>query len=134
MRAGYRGAADLMDAASGGVAVLVPLIIGVFAVGLLLAGLVWVARRNRAVADDAALWTGRDYRCPRCAQPMQQGWVMLGKGAIWTDRGSGRPGLFAHIGSALPNTISLHLRPAANMAWRCEACQLLLVDHEKLVH
>jgi hypothetical protein len=123
-----------MDAGSGSAVVLVPLTIGITALGLLLAGLVWVARRNRAVNDHPILWNGRDYRCPRCAQPMQQGWVMLGKGAIWTDRGAGRPGLFAHIGSALPNTISLHLRPAANMAWRCAPCQLLLVDHEKLVH
>ncbi|WP_373509765.1 PF20097 family protein [Thiocapsa sp.] len=79
------------------------------------------------------LWSGRSYACPDCATAMEAGWVMLGKGAIWSSREKGPPGPFAHIGSALPNTISLSLRPAANMAWRCPSCRLLLIDHSKLV-
>lgn len=58
---------------------------------------------------------------------------MLGKGAIWSPRDGGRPGTFSHIGQALPNTISMRLPPAANMAWRCLDCQMLLIDHDKLV-
>jgi hypothetical protein len=30
--------------------------------------------------------------------------------------------------------ISMHVMPAANMAWHCDRCRLLLVDHDKLVH
>ena len=81
----------------------------------------------------AELWSGRRYACPDCGTAMEAGWVMLGKGAIWSSRAKGPPGTFAHIGSALPNTISLSLRPAANMAWRCTSCRLLLIDHSKLM-
>ena len=115
-------------------AVLMAAGLGVAATGLLLALVVWIRRHHRAVPDDAALWQGRDYPCPGCGAAMTQGWVMLGKGAIFATRGQGRPGLFAHIGSALPNTIGMHMRPAANMAWHCDECRLLLLDHDKLVH
>jgi len=111
----------------------VALIIALLAIGTLLALVYWVGRRNRVVADDPALWSGRDYPCPQCGAPMRQGWVMLGKGAIWSERAAGRPGAFAHIGQALPNTISMQLKPAANMAWRCDACRILTIDHDKLV-
>lgn len=107
--------------------------IGVIALLVLLAMVRFLARRNRTVAEGPVLWEGRDYRCPTCGGTMEQGWVLLGKGAIWSPRGRGRPGTFSHIGSALENTISLSLRPAANMAWRCSACRMLLVDHSKLV-
>jgi hypothetical protein len=88
---------------------------------------------TRETLPTPELWAGRSYRCPQCSAEMQAGWVMLGKGAIWSSREKGPPGAFAHIGSALPNTISLSLRPAANMAWRCSRCELLLIDHGKLV-
>lgn len=114
--------------------------------GLLLAGSVailglilvlvlvrWIQRRNREVEATSRLWEGRDYRCPNCREPMSPGWVMLGRGAIWADRGAGPPGAFSTIAAALPNTLSLSLRPAGNQAWRCPGCQMLLVDHARLV-
>lgn len=64
---------------------------------------------------------------------MKPGWVLLGKGAIWTDRAAGRPGTFAHLGNVLPNTLGMRLKPAANMAWRCDDCRMLTIDHDKLV-
>ncbi|MCU0835722.1 MAG: hypothetical protein MUC77_15015 [Chromatiaceae bacterium] len=76
---------------------------------------------------------GRRTLSVRDSAPMDPGWVMLGKGAIWSKRSAGRPGTFSHIGNALENTISLSIPPAANMAWRCERCRLLLIDHGKLV-
>jgi predicted RNA-binding Zn-ribbon protein involved in translation (DUF1610 family) len=107
--------------------------LALLAIATLLALVYWVGRRNRSVNDDPALWNGRDYPCPECGAPMQQGWVLLGKGAIWSERAAGRPGAFSHIGQALPNTISMRLKPAANMAWRCDACRILTVDYDKLV-
>jgi hypothetical protein len=92
-----------------------------------------IDRKSTKVADRVALWNERDYLCPACGEPMEQGWVMLGKGAIWSQRSKGKPGIFSSIGSALDNTISLSLRPASNMAWRCSDCRLLVVDHSKLV-
>lgn len=109
---------------------------GLVAIAALVFLLVLVRRirgRTLSVRDEPGLWVGRDYACPDCRAPMDQGWVMLGKGAIWSQRSAGRPGTFSHIGSALENTISLSIPPAANMAWRCERCRLLLVDHGKLV-
>jgi hypothetical protein len=64
---------------------------------------------------------------------MSPGWVMLGRGAIWADRENGPPGAFITIAAALPNTLSLSLRPASNQAWRCPGCQMLLLDHSRLV-
>ena len=114
--------------------------------GLLLAGFVAILglilllvlvrsiqRRSREVGATPGLWDGRDYRCPNCREPMSPGWVMLGRGAIWADRENGPPGAFSTIAAALPNTLSLSLRPAANQAWRCPGCQMLLLDHSRLV-
>jgi predicted RNA-binding Zn-ribbon protein involved in translation (DUF1610 family) len=102
-----------------------------------LVALLWIVRRmqrkTRTVAEAPGLWDRRDYRCPQCGAPMEEGWVMLGRGAIWSARRMGRPGTFAHIGVALENTVSLALPPAANTAWRCPTCRLLLVDYDKLV-
>lgn len=92
-----------------------------------------IDRRNRRVPDSPQLWDGRDYRCPQCSAILEQGWVLLGKGAIWAPRGRGRPGTFSHIGAALENTISLSMRPGVNMGWHCAACRILILDHDKLV-
>lgn len=111
-----------------------PGLVAIAALLVLWAMLRQVARRNRSEPESPALWDGRDYCCPTCGAPMRPGWVLLGRGAIWSPRARGRPGSLATIGAALPNTISLRLRPAANMAWRCERCQLLLMDHSRLIH
>jgi hypothetical protein len=107
-----------------------------FAIAVLLL-LWWLVRRlqreNRSEPERPDLWDGREYACPHCGGAMEPGWVLLGKGAIWSDRGKGRPGTFAHIGRSLPNTLSLSLPPAANMAWRCGSCQMLLIDHSRLI-
>ena len=109
---------------------------GAIAIGALV--LLWMLVRHlqgrtRTLPASPALWEGRDYPCPDCGARMEPGWLLLGKGAIWSPRDRGQPGTFAHIGQALPNTISLSLKPACNMGWRCTDCQLLLVDHSKLV-
>ncbi|MGB5833816.1 MAG: PF20097 family protein [Thiohalocapsa sp.] len=111
----------------------IALSIGLLAIGLVVGLAFGIGRRNRTVADIPALWDGRDYHCPQCGAPMDQGWTLLGKGAIWTDRISGRLGTFAHIGKVLPNTLSMQLKPAANMAWRCIACRILTIDYDKMV-
>jgi hypothetical protein len=92
-----------------------------------------VSRRNTVVADDPRLWLERERRCPDCDQPMAQGYVLAGKGLIWRPRAGKGPGTFAHIGQALPNTMSFGLPPALNMAWRCEACGLIMLDLSKMV-
>jgi hypothetical protein len=117
--------------------VAVPIIAGLTAVVALLA-LLWIVHRinrhNHSRPEDPGLWVGHDYRCPDCGEPMAPGWVLLGKGAIWRERHLGRPGGLSPISRALPNTLSLRLRPAANMAWHCDRCRMLLLDHSTLVH
>jgi len=104
---------------------------------VVLLGLYWALRRMRkrtTVVDfSAQLWDRKNYRCPECGCSMIQGWALAGKGIIWRPRGQAAPGALAHIGQALKNTLSLAARPELNMAWRCEACSLVLVDHAKLV-
>jgi hypothetical protein len=93
----------------------------------------WFRKRQREVDASPGLWSGRDYRCPGCGAPMVQGWVMLGRGAIWSSRGQPMPGGLSVVTRALPNTLSFSLRPGCNQAWRCTDCHLLALDHSRLV-
>ncbi|MEJ2509757.1 MAG: PF20097 family protein [Gammaproteobacteria bacterium] len=92
-----------------------------------------LARTTRVVQGRDAELDRPERRCPACGQTMAQGYVMAGRGLIWGERHRKTPGTFAHIGQSLANTISLTLPPALNMAWRCEPCALVLVDHSKMV-
>lgn len=107
--------------------------IAVIALLLLLLVVRSTARRNREIAESAGLWTERGYQCPGCGSQMSEGWIMAGRGLIWSDRDRGMPGPFSNIMGALPNTISMSIRPASNQSWRCPRCQLVLVDHSRLV-
>ena len=108
-------------------------VVAILALLLLLVLVRIIPRRSQEVASTPALWEGRDYRCPGCRGQLEPGRVMRGRGAVWRDRAQGPPGAFSTIAGAFPNTLSLSLRPAANQAWRCHRCQLLLVDHSRLV-
>jgi len=117
--------ADALLAVTAGLAVVV--LMGLY-------GALRRMRRRATVVDfSSQLWDRKDYRCPECGCSMTQGWALAGKGIIWRSRGQAAPGALAHIGQALKNTLSLAARPELNMAWRCEACRLVLVDHAKLV-
>jgi hypothetical protein len=112
-----------------------------FTILALVAALLWalyvglrkIAKRNTNVPDHEDLWTGKDYRCPACQSPLEQGFAHAGKGIVWRSRLEKKPGTFAHIGQVLDNTLSLRLPPALNMAWHCSNCSLLLLDHSRLV-
>lgn len=51
----------------------------------------------------------------------------------WQDGATVKPGLFANFGSVLENTLSFSLPPAWNMAWRCRASGLVVLDHSRLI-
>jgi predicted RNA-binding Zn-ribbon protein involved in translation (DUF1610 family) len=91
-------------------------------------------RNNRTVREHDRLWRDRLYTCPSCGALMVQGWAQLGRGIVWAQRRRGRPGGLSSIGDTLPNTQSMHLRMASNMAWRCPKCALVLIDHKKMVN
>ncbi len=92
-----------------------------------------ITRNNVNVEESGSLWLDRNYHCPHCKQPMEQGYVLAGKGIIWSPRRGNKIGTFAHIGQALDNTMSLRIPPALNMAWQCAQCKLTIVDHSQLV-
>lgn len=91
-------------------------------------------RANHAVRDHKGLWQGRDYACPGCEGTMLQGWAQVARGIDWSPRKRGRPRGLTGGGDTLPNTQSMHLRVASNMAWRCPKCGLVLIDHSKMVN
>ncbi len=110
-----------------------PVLTVVLALLILLLWVRKISRRSRTWPDHPGLWEGREYTCPQCQTEMAQGWVLLGKGAIWSPRAQGKPGIFSSITAALPNTLSLSFRPAVNMAWHCADCQILVIDHRQLI-
>ncbi|MEE4379198.1 MAG: PF20097 family protein [Candidatus Competibacteraceae bacterium] len=111
-------------------------IVGLLSVSVLV--LAWLLmkyfmRRNRVLPEQQATRITNSYICPDCGKPMQSGYLLLGRGAIWAPRTEQAPGNVAHIGQALPNTVSFGLPPDLNLGWRCIPCNLLLVDHCQLV-
>lgn len=71
--------------------------------------------------------------CPRCQKAMTPGLAMLGRGLIWRKPETSGAGTFSMITQALPNTISMNIRPAYNRAWRCDDCSTALIDYSKMV-
>ncbi len=109
------------------------LLLGFTAIAFIFWLLGQVTRRNVTIGETSDLWQGKIYHCPICSQTMHQGYVLTGKGIIWTPR-SGKPiGTLAHIGQSLENTLSLSVPPALNMAWQCGDCKHILIDYSKLV-
>lgn len=111
-------------------------LVGAISVAALLLILFIVRRVNRktlVVGEDPRFWLERELHCPGCGESMAEGYVMAGKGVIWRPRAEQGPGIFAHIGQALENTMSFGLPPALNMAWRCESCELIMLDLSKMV-
>jgi hypothetical protein len=99
---------------------------------LLLVILRKVARKNANLVGHDQLNPG-EFDCPQCHRRMENGFAFSGRGIIYHPR-AGKPlSPFAHIGQALENTVSLHLRPAENQAWHCGNCRLVLIDHSRLV-
>ena len=90
-------------------------------------------QKNTIVVDDPSHWENTDYHCPRCGQPMSAGFILAGKGIIWAPQDWKRVSMFQNIGQVLENTINVVWPPAMNMSWRCEKCQMIVLDHSKLV-
>lgn len=99
---------------------------------LLVVLLIGVMRRNPTTTGPEAT-ADRAVACPRCGAPMQPGRTQLGRGATWSAQGDRPPRAFLNVFQTLPNTLSLAVPPALNPAWHCAPCQMLLVDHSRLV-
>jgi rubrerythrin len=73
------------------------------------------------------------YKCPQCGKVMENGFVMAGKGICY--RADEEKPLSQVIGpkTLLKNTMNMKLSIRENVAWRCEDCNYILVDHSYLV-
>jgi len=71
-----------------------------------------------------------DYRCPKCGVFMTPGFSAA-DGVFFRTRDEKRK-VFA-IKRLLPNTRNMTPSLRENMAWRCDACRLLVMDYSCLV-
>ncbi len=93
----------------------------------------YIGRKTQTEDYDKRAHRREALNCPRCQQPMQPGLAMLGRGLIWREPDAVGAGTFAMITQALPNTISMNIRPAYNRAWRCQHCSTAVIDYTKMV-
>lgn len=100
---------------------------------VLLLGVVWVAMRVGRRLAAPALTTRFDrpeaprpasapLACPRCAKPMEEGYLPLQSGVHW--RAVDQPVGFPHPLRGLPGTVGWRNRPRVH-AYRCESCEVL---------
>ena len=61
--------------------------------------------------------------CPRCGQPMEDGFVTAGKGLKFRDEGR------IHLTIFGGETLISMWKMGGTAAWECAACQLALVDY-----
>jgi rubrerythrin len=73
------------------------------------------------------------YKCPKCGKVMENGFVMAGKGICY--RADEEKPLSQVIGpkTLLKNTMNMTMSAKENVAWRCEDCNYILVDHSYLI-
>lgn len=93
----------------------------------------YISRKTQTEDYDRRAHERDSLNCPRCQQPMEAGLGMLGRGLIWREPWAKGAGTFATITQALPNTISMNIRPAYNRAWRCQRCSTAVIDYAKMV-
>lgn len=63
------------------------------------------------------------FPCPRCAKPMEEGYLPLVAGIHW--RGTSQPIGLPHALAGLPGTVGWRGRPRVH-AYRCEACKVVI--------
>ena len=63
-----------------------------------------------------------DLRCPRCAAPMEPGYLPTGGGMHWFRRSDSDAGV--GFAESIPGTFSW-MRRARLPAWRCKRCQVI---------
>lgn len=118
--------------------VLLPALIIAAILFLGIGAMLWRLFRTVAARHSASTTVQRyrlerqHYHCPRCDAPMREGYV-LGRGLVWLDELERARFHKLDLESTLPNTLNLSPRVGANGAGRCDRCQLLVIDHSRLV-
>ena len=113
--------------------VIITLLLTVAGIAFLIYFLRKTEKRNHIVTTHESLLHWPEVKCAHCGKSMQQGYSFTGKGISWTPRHRRTPGNLLTIVSTLENTFSMRLPQPLNMAWHCAQCQLILIDHSKMV-
>ena len=90
-------------------------------------------RKNHIVTIQETQLHWQDVKCVHCSQSTEYGYAFAGKGISWMPIQRRKPGVFSTIFSTLENIVSLRIPPPLNMAWHCQHCKLILIDHSKLI-
>ena len=90
-------------------------------------------KKNKVVEINEALLDWEDIKCPKCQTIMEQGYAFAGKGIIWTAKWNKLPGTFTTTFTSLENTLSMSLSPRVNMAWHCDRCKMVILDHSRML-
>jgi predicted RNA-binding Zn-ribbon protein involved in translation (DUF1610 family) len=74
------------------------------------------------------------YKCPRCGKVMENGFSTASKGISYraNDEKPLSPFQF-ELSRLLKNTMNITTSAKENVAWRCEDCNYILVNHSYLV-
>ena len=92
-----------------------------------------ILKKNKVVSADESSLSWKELECPNCERIMEQGYAFAGKGIFWAAKRAKKPGAFSHVGYALENTFGISFRPDLNMAWHCNSCKMILIDHSRIL-
>ena len=113
--------------------VVITLLLTVIGIAFLVYYLRKTEKRNHIVTTHESLLHWQEVKCSHCGKSMEQGYSFTGKGISWTPRHGRKAGNILTIVSILENTFSMRLPQPLNMAWHCNQCKLIVIDHSKMV-
>jgi hypothetical protein len=91
-------------------------------------------RNSHIISPDEARVYRRDYACPKCNSIMEKGFTLAARGLTWCDSEDDFVGNFFKLTpQRLDNTANWGLTLRANSAWKCDTCNLVLIDHGALI-
>ena len=74
------------------------------------------------------------YKCPKCGQIMENGFVAVDRGITYRSNEKRQSVIFMDPHKRfLKNTFNMSLSAKENLAWRCENCNYVLIDHSNAI-
>ncbi len=92
-----------------------------------------ILKKNKVVQVEKSSLNWKELKCPNCERIMEEGYAFAGKGIFWAAKSAKKPGAFSHVGYALENTFGISFRPDLNMAWHCNSCKTIVIDHSRML-
>lgn len=110
--------------------------LGFFTVGLFIFLFAQLRKlnKNTVIIDyDHAKLKNDKYQCPKCSVLMKPVFVIAGKGIMWRYADDKPLKVFSMIFRCLDNTLNMSASVRENMAFECEDCKFVLIDHSCFV-